>query len=225
MSTPSQLIAKARRQSYSNSVSYVDADAVLDLNNRLQVLYSRIQSEVDEGHHWDYGTANTVVWQSEYSIGSLGTLKINQVDGVSVKYNTTDASYTKLTKVDYNSLDYDMQAYFDWSGMPFYTVKDQSIFIFPSPTVAVTNGIKIFTINQPADVTISSVETDIKIAPRFHNVVISGMVADYWYSNGREDKGNIYEQKFNIGGDQMVKFMKNRSQEPIQYVVSVNPYE
>lgn len=61
MPTPSQLIAKARRQTYSNSVSYTNDDALLDLNNRLNTLYSRVQSEVDEGHHWDYSTANTVV--------------------------------------------------------------------------------------------------------------------------------------------------------------------
>lgn len=225
MSTPAQLITKARRQSYSNSVSYIDADAILDLNNRLQILYSRVQSEVDEGHHWNYATADTVISQSEYTIITLWSLAINQIDWVSVKYNTSDASYTKLNKVDFNSLDYDMQAYSDWSWYPFYTVKDQSIFIFPAPTVAVTAGLKIFSIQQPADVTTSSTETDIKIAPRFHNTIVYGMVADYWYANGREDKWNLFEQKFTTWWDQMVKFMKNRSQQPMEYSVSVNPYE
>lgn len=226
MSTPVQLIAKARRQTYSNSVSYTSDDALLDLNNRLQTLYSRVQSEVDEGHHWDYSTAATAIWQSEYTIiENTAWLTINQIDGVSVKYNTTDDRYTKLNPVSYDSLAYDMQAYNEWAWVPFYTIKDQSVFIFPAPTVAVTGWIKIFSINQPADVTLTSEETDIKIAPRFHKALVDGMCADYWYSNGREDKGNLYEQKFAAAWDSMVKFMKNRGQETLEYVVSYNPYE
>jgi len=38
MSTPAQLVAKARRQTHSNSVSYTDSDAILDLNNRYQTI-------------------------------------------------------------------------------------------------------------------------------------------------------------------------------------------
>jgi len=48
MSTPTQLIAKARRQTHSNSVSYSDSDAILDLNNRYEQIIGRIQTEVDE---------------------------------------------------------------------------------------------------------------------------------------------------------------------------------
>lgn len=224
MSTPSQIIAKARRQTYSNSVSYTDSDAILDLNNRLQILYSRVQSEVDEWHHWNYWITDSVVGQSEYTITNLSTLAINQIDGVSVKFNTSDDNYTKLNRIDFNSLEYDMQAYEDWAWSPFYTIKDQSIFIFPAPTVAVTNWIKIFSIQQPADVTTSSSESDIKIAPRFHNAIVYGMIADYWNANGRDDKWNKYDAMFITQWDMMVKFMKNRSQQPMEYVVSINPY-
>lgn len=115
MSTPANIIAKARRQTGSNSVSYIDADAILDLNNRRAILHSRIQKEVDEGHFWNYGITNTVSGQSEYTIETLETLNINEIDGVSVKYNSTDTDFTKLTRKSYEVLDFDMQAYEEWA--------------------------------------------------------------------------------------------------------------
>lgn len=115
MSTPTQLIAKARRQTYSNSTSYTDTDASLDLNNRLAILYSRVQTEVDEGHFWTWATSATVANQSEYTIATIGTNPINQIDGVSVMYHTTDTTYTKLNPVAYESLEYDMASYSDWA--------------------------------------------------------------------------------------------------------------
>jgi hypothetical protein len=224
MSTPAQLISKAQRQTYSNTSSYPNTDALLDLNNRLQILYSRIQTEVDEGYFWNYATANTVVSQAEYVTDVVGSLKINQVDGISVKYKSTDAGYTKLKPVAFESLDFDMAEYATFTGEPFYFMKDQSIFIFPSPTEAVTSGFKIFSINQPADVTYAGVEADIKLQPRWHQIAVYGMCADYWYANGKEDKGNLWESKFTTAGDTMIKSMKNREQESLEYVVSTNKF-
>lgn len=225
MSTPAQIISKAQRQTYSNATSYPNTDALLDLNNRLQILYSRIQSEVDEGYFWNYSTGNTVVSQAEYVIALVWTLAINQVDGVSVKYKSTDTDYTRLKPISFDSLDFDMAAYATFTGEPFYFVKDQSVFLFPSPTEAVTNGFKVFSVNQPADVVYAGVEADIKLQPRFHQIAVWGMCADYWYSNGREDKWNIWEAKFSTAWDQMIKFMKNREQEALEYVVSTNKFE
>lgn len=224
MSTPSQIIAKAQRQTASNSTSYPSTDAILDLNNRLAILYSRIQKEVDEGWFWNYATADLVSWQSEYTIDTLWSLKINEIDGVSVKYSSTDQYYTKLKRKSYEALDYDMQAYEDYSGEPFYFIKDRSIFIYPTPDNSVTGWLKIFSIQQPADVTTSSTEADIKIDPRFHQYIVWGMCADYWYANQREDKGNLWEQKFTQWGDEMIKSLKNREQEALEYEVSYNPY-
>jgi len=225
MSTPSQLITKARRQTHSNSFSYTDDDALLDLNNRYQTIIWRIQTEVDEGHYWDWLTDDTVTSQSEYTIDSFGDIKINQIDKVAVKYFTTDTKYTILTKVDHNTLDYDFASYSDWAGQPFYFIKDESVFIAPSPSEIVTAWIKIYIIYQPADVTISSTEADLEIAPRFHQFLVDWMCADYWYANGKEDKWQFYDTKFTNWVTWMLKAMKNRAQEPVEYVVSTNPYE
>ena len=225
MSTPTDLVAKARRQTGSNSTSYTSDDAILDLNNRLSILYSRIQKEIDEGWFWTYATFDTISGQSEYTIDTIWTAKVNELDWVSIKYNSTDTTYKKLRRKSYDVLDYDMQAYSNWAWEPFYFVKDRSFFIFPSTTSSVTAGWKIFSILQPADVTISSAESDIKIDPRFHQYIVWGMCADYWHTQLRDDKAEYWEQKFTLGGDSLIKALKNREQETLEHEVSLNPYE
>ena len=226
MSTPTQLIAKARRQTHSNSVSYSDSDAILDLNNRYEQIIGRIQTEVDEWHFWTWVTDTTTSGQSEYNISEMAWgIKINQIDKVAVKFFSTDANYTPLTRVDFNTLDYDWANYSDWAWTPFYFVKDTSVFIAPTPSESVIEWIKTYVVYQPSDLTTSSTEDDIAIVPRFHQYLVNGMCADYWYANSKEDKGNLYEQKFTQWVDQMIKAMKNRAQEPVEFVVSTNPYE
>lgn len=226
MSTPSELISKARRQTHSNSVSYTDSDAILDFNNRYQTIIWRIQTEVDEWHFWTWVTDATVNWQSEYNIESMSTwLKINQIDKVAVKFFSTDTNYTTLTRIDFNTLDYDFSSYSTWAWQPFYFVKDTSVFIAPTPTENVTAWIKVYVVYQPADLLTTDTEASIKIAPRFHKYIVDWMCADYWYANGKEDKWQLYEAKFNEWVTAMIKAMKNRTQEPVEFVVSTNPYE
>jgi len=226
MSTPSEIIAKARRQTHSNSVSYTDSDAILDLNNRRQTIIWRIQTEVDEWHFWTWVTDTTTSWVSEYNISSMSSwLKINQVDKVAIKFFSTDTKYTPLTRVDFNTLDLDWPSYSDWAWLPFYFVKDNSVFIAPTPSETVATGFKAYIVYQPADVTTASTEDDMKIAPRFHQYIVDGMSADYWYANWNENKWQFYENLFDKWVTSMISAMKNRAQQPVEFVVSTNPYE
>lgn len=226
MSTPSAIIAKARRQTHSNSVSYTDSDAILDLNNRYQTIIWRIQTEVDEWHFWTWVTDTTTSGQSEYNISEMSTwLKINQIDKISIKFFSTDTNFTPLTRVDFNTLDLDLATYSDWAWTPFYFVKDNSVFVYPTPSQTVAGGVKAYVIYQPDDVTTSSTEDDLAIAPRFHQYLVDGMCAEYWYANGNENKGQFYDAKFDKWVNAMISAMKNRAQEPVEFVVSTNPYE
>ncbi len=186
------IIDKARRQSHASSVNYTNDDALLDLNNRRSDMIGRIQSEVDEGWYWTWAIPDTGLSadQNEYNIKKVNvgdTWRINQIDGVSVKYKTDD-EYIPLDSVHPSSLDYDLDYYKTYAGKPFYFIKDESIFIYPSPTEDVSDGIKIYCVLQPNDVTLTSTEEDIKLAPRFHQNLVDGICADYWYANGNEQK-------------------------------------
>lgn len=226
MSTPSEIIAKARRQTHSNSVSYADSDAILDLNNRYQAIIWRIQTEVDEWHFWTWVTDTTTSGQSEYNIKEMASwIQINQIDKLAIKFFSTDTNHTICTKIDFNSLDYDFASYSTWAGQPFYFVKDNSVFIAPTPTQTVAGGFKAYIVYQPDDLTTVGTEDDFAIAPRFHQYLVDWMCAEYWYANGNENKGQFYDAKFDKWVNSMIEAMKNRAQEPVEFVVSTNPYE
>lgn len=214
-------INKARRQVHASSFNYTNDDALLDLNHRRQDMISKIQSEIDEGWFWTWGTGSTVIWQNEYEIENIDSTRVNQIESLSVKWTAT----WEFEKIDYihpNSLEHDLDKY-KTTATPFYFIKDKSVFLYPSPTEAVTWGFKAYCVIQPADLLIG--DTDNTIPPRFHQNYIDWMCADYYYSQGNEQKWAFYEAKYEKACQNMIKVMKARNQQPVKRVYSLNKYQ
>lgn len=50
------------------------------------------------------------------------------------------------------------------------------------------------------------------------------MSADYYYSQGNEQKGQFYEAKYDKACKDMVRIMKARNQNPVERIYSLNKY-
>ena len=179
--TPSQIIAEARKLTATDSANYTDAQGIIDFNIVYQDVISDVISELDEDYFWNQIKADTVANQNEYTIDDTETspnFRINHVNKVAIKYGAND-SYTDATRINPNDMERDEDFYEtnQPKTSPIYYVADNSVFVFPKPTDAVTEGLKLTVILQPNDLTTSSAETDVAVQPRFHKVIIAGMRA------------------------------------------------
>jgi len=213
-----QIIAKARRQAHTNATSYTDADAIIDLNDVYQDIIWDIVTYIDEDYFWDKSTVTPPIWQSEYPILEIwvwaNAKKILQVNKVFIKYSATDAYYTKVTRVNPTQLTKDTQYYADNQNPanPFYYIEDDSLFIFPTPTQTVTNWLEIFVITEPPALDINSLEADIILPKRFHDLIAIWLkqyiFGQFKQLNEKNDAYNEYISKKKL----MLKQMRNRDQ-------------
>jgi len=92
MDTTNQITTYVRRRTFSNSVSYPNADALIDLNVRYRRVITAITSKVQD-FFWTWATFPTVVGQQEYEIASFilpdtFARDIISVDSVSIEYTS-----------------------------------------------------------------------------------------------------------------------------------------
>lgn len=173
MDTTNQISAYVQRMTFSNSSSYLPADRLIDMNVRYRRCITAITGKVQD-FFWTWATFPTVVGQQEYTIDSFTfpdtfARDIISVDSVSIKYDAS-GDYYKLDKGDFNDLTADLSLYTDYSGTPFYFVRDKSIFIAPTVT-SITTG-KLSGNYRPLDLTLSDSTTEIKI-PLLYTYVIA----------------------------------------------------
>jgi len=213
-----QIIAKARRQCHTNATSYTDSDGIIDLNDVYQDIIWDIVTYVDEDYFWDRANVTTAIWQEEYLIKEIWTWaaarRIMQVNKLFVKYNATDTYYTKVKRINPVTLEKDLAYYKDNQNTanPFYYIQDDSIFIYPAPKSVVTSWLQIYVIAEPAVLDINSLEWDILVPKRFHDVVVAWL-KQYIYGqfkqlNEKNDAYNEYVSKKKL----MLKQLSARDQ-------------
>lgn len=74
------------------------------------------------------------------------------------------------------------------TSSPIYKVVDYSIFLFPTPTADVTNGLKVYGYYDPIPLTISTIEANIGVPPSHHDMIISHMRYMYYEHIQQLDK-------------------------------------
>jgi hypothetical protein len=84
------------------------------------------------------GTTNLVSGQQDYSFES-GFLKI-----LKVEVKDADGNYQQLTPIDRSEYDGSLETYFSTNGQPeYYDKVGNSVLLFPSPSSAVTAGLRV----------------------------------------------------------------------------------
>jgi len=194
------IFTKARRDCFIEESDYIDANAIIDLNLIYDDFVGRIIDEVDEDFFWDSSVDDAVAGQSEYPVETTSWYNIIDINKIFIRYNTTDTYPIKARRVSPATLDKHPDYYSanQSKADPIYYVQDNSIFLYPAPTETITDGLQIYTINEPLALEIWGTETTIKIPKRFHRVLVIGL-KQYIYSflgklNEKNDAINEYEQ-------------------------------
>lgn len=220
--TTAQIIAMARSQSWTDSLTYPDATAIQHLNYVYQDITSSIITDIDEDYYFDIAKWDTVAWQEEYVIDTLVrnsvSKKINEINNVYIKYASTDPYYAKARRVNPTQLPYDM----DWYKVsqskqdPIFFIQDKSIFIYPAPDSTVTDWLKANVIYQPSDLTTSSTEDDIELVPRFHKVIVAWLLPYIYSVKQQVDMEQVKLQLYTLAKKEMIAQIKNRNQTIVQ---------
>ena len=220
-----QIKDKALFDTHTNDNNYPDAQALLTMNIRYADLVDLIVNYVKERFFWDIWETDTIIWQSEYLAESLGVspddLDIKKIDWLYVRYKSTDQYMKKLTYRDEASLTMD-KAYYEENTSEsdaFFYIADDSYFIYPTPSEAVTNWIKLEVIHAPADLTMDSVESDIELERQFHYIISLWLEIDIYKSQGKLNESSLAQQNYDREAQKMVSKLKDRYDEPIELIM------
>ena len=221
-----QIITRALRLSHTNVSNYPIAQSVEDLNLVYQDLVDRIVCISKGDYFWDIWTSDSVVGQSEYLAESLGVspddLDIKKINKVFIKYSASDTYYTQALYQNPWTLDKHPEYYSDNQSKanPFFYIQDESFFLYPAPTEAVTWGIQIFVIHKPADIDETTTEANIEIPAQFHKIMSDWLKMYIYQSQGKINEAQVAEQDYEKGITNMVAFIKQRYNQPIKKTTS-----
>ena len=227
MPTPSQAIANVRTRTHSNTQSYSDTIGIIHYNWSYQDVTGDIQL-LDEEYFFDYGIWDTVIDQTEYQVKQLvsptyGTVDITQVKNVLVKYTADQVNFINVREVHKESLEYGTDYYATRQSEtdPFYYIQDNSIFLYPAPTEAVTGGIKVECIIQPPDLLTEDTIDKVFVPKRIQRIIEEWMMPFAYEYLGKENMivwaVNMYDKR----KKEALAHIKNRSDGIVNVVAPI----
>ncbi len=184
--------------------NYDTVPRFIDLNKSYHFIEDCITEVVGESYFYnEFITNTTITKQKEYTIPDdiTGNLDwVNKTLGVSIDYGD---GYVKATKIDVNSLEYDVSWYEtnQPTTKPIYTIQDNSVMIFPVPTATTIGDIKMYVVQNLIDITASTAEADIfngKIHKKYHPLIELG-ARQYGYERRQlKEDAEQARQKFMV---------------------------
>lgn len=194
-----------------------DANALILANKIYRDIINKIKVKVKEDFFYDYWKVdNTVVWQEEYRLpirnDSTWVAWCTKLKGVSIMYNDTDTEYTKANPQTQANLDKDLMYYKDNqdSSQPFFIVADYSYFVYPAPTTAISDGIILYWISDPANLQSGWDEASIKIPLEYHDLLPIWMVYLYYKSRNLIAEKNDAYNEYKLSLNEMIEELSDR---------------
>ena len=195
------IIELARDQSYCN-ISQVPNDIALKyLNIVKNDFFSYLLTYADDNYNWSYFKTNTVINQDEYNFpqvafDSAWILKIKELY-INYDWKTYDnwlLMYNRAREVNPTSLNFDWNYYLNEQNpdSPIFYIADNSVFIAPAPTVAITNWIQVKWIKNIPDYTIDTTEAQMKLPIPYHYILVQWLLP-YFYKKRWDMQKSSYE--------------------------------
>lgn len=219
---------RALRQTHTEEADYTSTEASEDMEFRNQELVDEIVSITKWDYFWDTGISDSVVNQSEYLAEKLGIdpddLDIKKINKVFVKYSEEQEFPTFAKYQNPGALEYHPDYYKtnQPKSDPFFYIQDNSIFVYPAPTEVITGAIEIFVIHKPKAISTDSAETDIEIPLQFHKLLSDWLKIDIYLTQGKTNEAQIAQNVYDKGILKMVKFLKERYNQPIKRTFKQN---
>ena len=180
MATIQDRLDRYRTLHYVDNNQYSDTSALSDINSLIR------EACLFQKSNWDIWKTNSVNGQNEYEIKELQwdpNLTIINLEKLWLKYGT---EYKLATKISYNQFD----SYTKWTeSAPIFYERDGSVFIYPAFDEVVTEWIKIEATYMPAEVTLATDLSDVKLP-----LWVLDTLFEYWLAYYIEmEKGNKWD--------------------------------
>lgn len=186
-------------------------------------LENAIITKINEDYFWDEFTTDTVADQNEYvlSASSATDTWIRKITYCDLKWSATDNNYSRIeqntTSNRRRALDFQRDNTTQAWG--YFELREWSLFIYPTPTEAVTNWLKVWAVKTLIDLVWGWAET--LVFPnqtelrQFHHALAIGM-KQYIYSYQREfgEKDNAIVEWENEKR-KVLDFLSDRSWKPV----------
>lgn len=170
----------------ASTAVFTDAQRLISINRHLNNVHTLILRSQDE---WDYDdsnntdfpilTADTVAGQAPYTLPT-GTLKVKRLE---VSYDGTN--FNKAFPIDINerNLPTATNAIGDFSfSEPYYDLQSNVLWLYPTPTAVVVDGLKIWIDRGPVEFTSGELTTGTMepgFDSLFHDVLAYGAALDF----------------------------------------------
>ena len=215
--TVQEIINRARRLYYTNSVQYTDAQAIEDFNIIYKDLCNSITQEVNEDFFWDIFKTDTAASQSEYTLDTT----VNKVENLSIIYEDW-WDYVTVTQRELSSLPFDAEYYQENQNKsnPFYEIKDESIFIYPYPDDIISNWLKMRAIITPSSLTIS--DTTLLLPDRYHYIITEWLSQFIYQSRWKISEKNDSINNYNNKKEEMLFQLTDRNNQPTDNILPYN---
>ena len=206
--TIAEIIARARRLTYTSSTQYTDAQALEDLNVIYKDLTNTISQEINENYFYDQLLTTTTIDQAEYTLDDwVNNIYVNKLLGLFVK-QSADGEFVKLQEL--TKQEWDSRGWVD-NATPSYYVADKSVFISPVPTLEIVDWIKLDVILKPNKLIISSTEADIKLEDEYDYLLVEGMKEYVYMARGMINEANNCSAIYNQKKNEMVWLLSDRT--------------
>jgi len=217
--TPESILNKSRRLTYSNTNQYDNIVWIEDLNEVYQDIVTTITQKVNEDYFYDIFTDDLVSGQNEYQfkIPEATEVWMNKLKELYIKY-TADWDFKRAK----NTSEATMEMTPDWyetnqsPETPLFTIADNSVFIYPKPSINVTGGIRASVTTIPKDLLIDDTEDKIKLQRQYHKVLVYGIIPYIYTQRGMLNEAQlanwIYEQLKN----DLVMKLSDRDLSPLE---------
>ena len=208
------IVDLSRRLSYRTQAQVPDDVLVEYSNINYKQLVRKIITEINENFFYDERTTDLVENQTEYHMPSaLSTsqwaLKMLSVE---CKYKATD-KYIKLTSNTLWSLPKAIEYYKTEQPAtnPFYRIAENSLFIYPTPTIDVVEWLRLFWIKNAINLAIDAEEWDFIIPKEYLHLIAYGNIYHIYLADWEIQKAQNMKQNYYDEMQQMIKELSDRN--------------
>ena len=223
--TITDLLSLVRYQTYVTSWQMDDDELMIYLNMAYHDLENTIVTDVDENFFYQKWKTNLIDWQNEYTFqeSSATSEWFKKILQIEVRRDEDQDDYVVLPHKNiqlFNSAR-DVLESITPESWGFYDIKDSSIFIYPTPTEDVANGLILSGTVNLIDLTTTN-DAEIYIFPDHTDLrqfipLIALWAKQYVYqARGMLNEKNDAKNEFEIEKRKMVKFLSNRDNDAME---------
>lgn len=204
----------------TNSTTYPIAQKTRNANAGMERVVSLILGadtrwKWDDTNHTDLpvGMQSLVSGQQDYGINTayLKILKVTSKD--------SSGNYQELTKVDLWNMGKDPSEFKKTAGTPlYYEPRANSIFLYPKPNYASTNGLKVFFQRTIDYFATTDTTQEPGFASPFHKLIALYMARDYALANDMPNKLTLLQKEIDRMEAQLVDYYSTRDEDERQKI-------